>query len=207
MSDPLAPRPGETHKASQALKDYIALGPGRSLERLRVMYSECTESTPPTTVLRTIKHWSSTFAWQERAAQWDAQQARKELEFCSGHMAEERRKWRERRLKLLEAQFSNVARMMKHLTGKKDRDVIACSPNELDRALRTVLTESRIELADKPTPGHELIGPDGSPVISLERLRGAFREMQEIVGHHVTAEVQAAILEQWMSIPFETNRK
>ena len=207
MSDPLAPRPGETHKASQALKDYIALGPGRSLERLRVMYSECTESTPPTTVLRTIKSWSSKFAWQERAAQWDAKQARKELDFCSGHMAEERRKWRERRLKLLEAQFGNVARMMKHLTGAKGHDAIACSPNELDRAIRTILVESRLELADRPTPGHELIGPDGSPVVSLERLKEAFKEMREVVGRHVTAEVQDSIFEQWMSIPLDRGRK
>lgn len=56
---------GETPRARQAWADYLAMGPGRSLEQLAEMYRSSTRSTP-TRNLRTLKCWSGMFDWQDR---------------------------------------------------------------------------------------------------------------------------------------------
>ncbi len=56
---------GETPRARQAWADYVALGPGRSLDQLAERYQTATGSTP-TRRIGTLKRWSGVFNWQER---------------------------------------------------------------------------------------------------------------------------------------------
>ena len=58
MTDPVD-APKESAKALAAFADYYALGSGRSLEKLVVLY--CSRSEPsPTRHLSTLKAWSAT---------------------------------------------------------------------------------------------------------------------------------------------------
>lgn len=65
--DPLARVAPETHAANMALRDYHAMGPARSLDRLAARYQSDTKPTP----LRTLKGWSTRFAWQARVEALD----------------------------------------------------------------------------------------------------------------------------------------
>jgi hypothetical protein len=55
----------EPPRARQAWADYLALGPGRSLEKLAAQYHSRTVSVP-TRQLSRLKTWSATFGWQLR---------------------------------------------------------------------------------------------------------------------------------------------
>lgn len=55
----------ETIRAAQAFADYLAMGTGRSLEKLLDRYQIAT-SLPPTRRLMTLKGWSTAFGWQAR---------------------------------------------------------------------------------------------------------------------------------------------
>lgn len=55
----------ESPKARQAWADYLALGEGRSLEKLAATYRTATEP-PPTKQIDTLKEWSRSFGWQSR---------------------------------------------------------------------------------------------------------------------------------------------
>jgi len=63
-TDPLAQARGESKRANQALHDYSAMGPGRSLRRLRERYIQQASSSPPagfrppTASLATLETWS-----------------------------------------------------------------------------------------------------------------------------------------------------
>lgn len=65
----------ESPRAACAWADYLAMGPGRSLEALLALYRSRTEPAP-TKHLTTLKHWSRTFGWQERLHDLAAQEAR-----------------------------------------------------------------------------------------------------------------------------------
>jgi len=68
---PLTRARWETQKANRALKDYIAMGPGRSLSKLHRSYTEGSlKEEAPTRCLRTLKGWSTRYAWQARLARW-----------------------------------------------------------------------------------------------------------------------------------------
>lgn len=54
----------ETPRALRAWADYLALGPGRTLESLLNLYQ--TLPKPPTKQLTTLKVWSSSHDWQAR---------------------------------------------------------------------------------------------------------------------------------------------
>jgi hypothetical protein len=61
----------ETARAKRAWSDYLALGPGRSLEKLIDRYEAVRrvsigKASVPTTCLRTLEEWSSAFGWQAR---------------------------------------------------------------------------------------------------------------------------------------------
>ena len=72
----------ESSKAIQACNDYLRMGAGRSLAKLHSYYAENNHNTPPTSVLGTLKHWSSKYTWVSRAEQWDAQtEERKTVEY------------------------------------------------------------------------------------------------------------------------------
>jgi hypothetical protein len=60
--DPLAPMEGETVRAIEALHQYVALGPARSLEELRRKTGKSSD--------RYLQHWSSRWRWQDRISAW-----------------------------------------------------------------------------------------------------------------------------------------
>lgn len=55
-------------KHRQALNDYLALGPDRSIEKLHVWYIE---NAPKAPCLRSLKGWSARYDWQARSAEHD----------------------------------------------------------------------------------------------------------------------------------------
>jgi hypothetical protein len=55
----------ESARAREAWADYLAMGDGRSLEKLLERYQTATES-PPTKRLKSLKDWSRYFDWQGR---------------------------------------------------------------------------------------------------------------------------------------------
>lgn len=65
-------KPRETAGAQAAFADYVALGPGRSLEKLAESYRSRSESVP-TRQVSTLKVWSTTHDWQARLAAMEAE--------------------------------------------------------------------------------------------------------------------------------------
>jgi len=63
--DPLARAEPETRQANAALRDYAAMGPGRSLASLASRH-QTDPKAAPTKRLRTLKDWSRRYAWQAR---------------------------------------------------------------------------------------------------------------------------------------------
>lgn len=61
----------ETSRSRQAFEDYYALGPDRSLEKLRHTYEEDAPKNAPTRSLDTLKKWCTTFNWPERVRRRD----------------------------------------------------------------------------------------------------------------------------------------
>ena len=72
--DPLARIPGESRRANQALRDYAAMGVGRSLDALLTQYIDLamTGHRPLTKVRFTLHEWSRRNHWVARAAAHDA---------------------------------------------------------------------------------------------------------------------------------------
>ena len=65
----------ESARAAQAWADYLAMGPGRSLDELCRRYSNATIPTP-TKRVKTLKDWSVAFGWQDRLRAISEQEAR-----------------------------------------------------------------------------------------------------------------------------------
>lgn len=71
----------ESDKAVQACNDWLRMGAGRSLSDLHQLYTDTSQNLPITTSLGTLKVWSSSFNWAERAREFDAGwEARKNAE-------------------------------------------------------------------------------------------------------------------------------
>jgi hypothetical protein len=61
----------ETTKAILACNDYLRMGVGRSLEKLRRIYAKDSPTKPPTKHLKTLKDWSAKYGWVERSKVYD----------------------------------------------------------------------------------------------------------------------------------------
>jgi len=62
----------ESGRAVLACNDYLRMGPGRSLPKLLQKYTKTSRNQPPTDSLATLKEWSTTFDWRDRATEYDA---------------------------------------------------------------------------------------------------------------------------------------
>lgn len=80
-------QPGETRRAILACNDYLRMGPGRSLQKLRQIYTESRPEKPPTKHLATLKEWSNNFGWVRRSALYDAKVERHKNERRAEAMA------------------------------------------------------------------------------------------------------------------------
>jgi hypothetical protein len=92
----------ETSRARAALDAYLALGPNRSLEKLRQSFAG------PSVSLRWLQAWSASFDWQQRAVAYDAEQLATERAERDAAAAEERGRRRAKRLADLDA-LSEIA--------------------------------------------------------------------------------------------------
>lgn len=94
-ANPLAKIPGESPRANQALRDYFAMGGGRSLRGLLESYSQQTDTKPPTRRLKTLADWSTNLGWVARV---EAQNA---LDLEADKVL-----WAERRAQIREADWT-----------------------------------------------------------------------------------------------------
>lgn len=111
--NPLA-RYDEPSAAHTALCDYAALGPGRSLSALVEGYRSSTQPAPkpPTRQLTRLKQWSIAYAWQERVAAYDAQQAAARLVESQRQWAHRETAFREATWKAAEAGIARVRELL-----------------------------------------------------------------------------------------------
>ena len=66
----------ESKRANQALRDYVLMGPARSLRSLRASYVD--NPLAPTCAWQTLSKWSVIYNWVDRADCFDDAQARKQ---------------------------------------------------------------------------------------------------------------------------------
>lgn len=93
--NPLAQSEEETLKANNALNDYFLLGDGRSLAILHQKYTKAAPKQAPTRQLRTLKEWSSKYAWQARVAREEELNKKKERDEWAARQEELRkREWK-----------------------------------------------------------------------------------------------------------------
>ena len=69
----------ETNKARKAFDDYFNMGPGRSIQKLHVLYQSQPNSRP-TRHISTLKSWSTKHGWQKHVQQRDLEVAEAALE-------------------------------------------------------------------------------------------------------------------------------
>ena len=114
-ADPLAQARGESRRANQALRDYAAMGPARSLRQLRERYLQQPSSNPPagfrppTASLATLETWSLKHGWVARTERWDGLAAQE----AEAAWRERREEEREEEWQLTRALFRRAFR--KHL--------------------------------------------------------------------------------------------
>lgn len=98
---PLLRVKGESQRANDALKDYYAMGSGRSLRKLHDFYSqqasdETSMERPPTTKWTTLSKWSAMFDWVERVREQQAiQEAEDEARWAERRLVIRERDWRQ----------------------------------------------------------------------------------------------------------------
>lgn len=128
-ADPLAAVAGEPSKAVQALHDYAALGPGRSLPALIERYRNGMQGASPTVRLTTVREWSAAYHWQDRVAAFDELERKREREAAAALRAERAkvladRNWElsqkltERALAMLDFPLATVEQVTKTKQGK-----------------------------------------------------------------------------------------
>ncbi len=137
--------PTETERAKAAFADYLAMGPGRSLEKLAEQYQNVTEPCP-TRRLNTLKGWSTNFAWQDRIAA-HGEKFREQQQDAAD-------KARLENLTLVRAGKGEFAKALK--SGKLKAD----SVSDLERLIKLEMQLLGAPLADRT----ELTGKDGGPV-------------------------------------------
>ena len=143
-----------TPKAQAALADYLAMGPGRSLEKLCEVYVERRRSVGaeavPTTRLPTLQKWSSEYNWQEEALAYEQRMAEA--------LETEAAKARKRRLKIVQSAIGILVEGMQEKGGK--RKFKAESVRDLEALVKLEAQLLGEPLADR----HELTGKDGGPI-------------------------------------------
>ena len=132
----------ETERAKSAYGDYLAMGPGRSLEKLATVYHEQAGGRPHTR-LCTLKNWSTCHGWQARIAKFEAQVREKQQDAAE--------KARSENLSLVRAAKMRGAEALKSGAFKVE-DAAA-----LDRLVKLEMQLLGAPLADK----HEIANPPG----------------------------------------------
>jgi hypothetical protein len=149
-------------RAEQALQDYIGLGETRSLAALLHHYrSQLAAKAPPTRRLETLKLWSVTYHWGERALQHDAQLLAQQAQLRQRTEQE-----------TLEREHAAALARADALEAKADEAVKALSPQQLAAnpvaLCRVVELASAIRHRERGEPSSivrtEQTGPGGAPI-------------------------------------------
>ena len=138
----------ETQRAKTAYAEYLAMGPGRSLEGLAADYKRRLQTdrklTVPTGRLRTLVEWSRLHNWQARIAAEEERRNEALVERSTDALD----KAREDLLKLTQAGVAIVAKNMRDKTFKAD-DVPA-----LERLAKLQMQLLGAPLAEKTEVAH-----------------------------------------------------
>jgi hypothetical protein len=113
----------ETPRALRAKKDYLALGPARSLDKLVVLYKERKSNgsgTVPTVHRATLARWSGQWGWANLAARYDDYQGDRLLEL----EAEERKEAFRAQLQQFQQHHNQVGKMAHRATAVAMKDLL-----------------------------------------------------------------------------------
>jgi len=146
----------ETPNALQAFEDYWAMGDGRSLPKLALLYSDrmATGEAVPTTREATLKRWSTEQGWQARVAQRITEEAERVRE-------EERKRnkaFRDRVRTGIEYDVRTYLQSLESANGP----VLAEDAASLERMTKLFLALGGDPVADKTVQEHT--GANGGPV-------------------------------------------
>lgn len=114
---PLEQMKDESLKANNALNDYFLLGDGRSLAILHQKYTKAAPKQAPTRQLRTLKEWSSKYAWQARIARQEEIVKQKERDEWAARQEE----LRKREWKIAMAALDKAEQMLKFPLAEVER--------------------------------------------------------------------------------------
>lgn len=143
-----------TERSERAFQDYLALGEGRSLEKLLAVYQVGPKGVP-TLSLRTLKKWSQRDDWQRRTNEHVATVNKEALSLLQTDVAGER----VRDIDLIRKAIVKVERTI--ADPKSPADV-----KDLAKLIETKFKLLGSPLADR----HELAGVEGSPALVVEKL-------------------------------------
>ena len=140
----------ETQRAKTAYAEYLAMGPGRSLEKLAAGYRKQTKPAPPTRLLSTLKKWSRCHSWQARVAAFE----QKQNEALVARSMDDIEKARQESLRLVQAGKMLVAKSMKEGTFRADSHQALTELVKLEMALMGAPLAEKLEHS----------GPGGGPL-------------------------------------------
>jgi hypothetical protein len=128
----------------QALRDYLALGPSRSLEKISTLHRDSAGTTPVS--LDTLKFWSRRHGWVGRAREHDAQvgalASAKAIEWDANDLA------------------SNAARLRRAGSLAADRAIEALGLVDVSRANVAMVATLLTAAADALRAARDLDGPE-----------------------------------------------
>lgn len=144
----------ETQRAKTAYAEYLAMGPGRSLEKLLAEYQERKRTgkgaSVPTTRYATLADWSRKHGWQARVAAFEG----KQNEALVARSMDDIEKARQDSLRLVQAAKVRVAQAIKDGSFKAD------DASSLERVVKLEMQLHGSPLAEKL----EHSGPGGGPL-------------------------------------------
>jgi hypothetical protein len=144
----------ETQRAKTAYAEYLAMGPGRSLEKLLAEYQERKRTgkgaSVPTTRYATLADWSRKHGWQARVAAFEG----KQNEAIIARSMDDIEKARQENLKLTQAGKMLVAKSMKEGTFRGNNHQALIELVKLEMALMGAPLAEKLEHS----------GPGGGPL-------------------------------------------
>lgn len=166
IAEPLKRAQGETKRANQALRDYAALGVGRSIDKLHARYiANESQIEPPTKSRHTLAGWSIRYDWQRRVAEYDRQEEEA--------FEQQRREWRRQ---LIEQDWEHGQRL-RELSEK----ILAAAPSFIRR---------REKIEKLPDGGERRIITVALDANALARVEKLASDLQRLAAGEPTANVK-----------------
>jgi hypothetical protein len=148
----------ETGKAKKALEEYLLLGPGRSLAKLAKAMGKADS------YVALLERWSTAHSWQEKAKEYDKEQAaarRAEIEEARREMDREHAKWGHEQALL-------AIKTIQGLIGEGKYN-----PAAANQLFKIATGLQRLALGSS-TEQIALTGKDGDPLVDVETIVETF---------------------------------